>query len=75
VHPVLQFDFDGGFLYSDYQPRQHISFHVLAGGTIMAEWRKHPRLEFGIKVTNQETSAVSTMSDISMVGCFVKEAG
>ena len=40
----------------------------------MADWRKHPRLEFGIKVVNKETNAVATMSDISVGGCFVKES-
>lgn len=40
----------------------------------MADWRKHPRLEFGIKVINKETNAVATMSDISVGGCFVKES-
>lgn len=40
----------------------------------MAEWRKHPRLEFGIKIINKETNAVATMSDISVGGCFVREA-
>jgi hypothetical protein len=40
----------------------------------MADWRKHPRLEFGIKVINKETNAVATMSDISVGGCFVRES-
>jgi hypothetical protein len=40
----------------------------------MAEWRSHPRLEFGIKVVNKENNEVGMMRDISVGGCFIKKS-
>lgn len=40
----------------------------------MAEWRAHPRLEFGIKVVNKDTDEVGIMKDISVGGCFIKKS-
>jgi len=40
----------------------------------MAEWRAHPRLEFGIKVVNKENNEVGIMRDISVGGCFIKKS-
>ena len=37
----------------------------------MPEWRTHPRLEFGIKVVNKDSSEIGTMKDISVGGCFI----
>ena len=40
----------------------------------MAEWRVHPRLEFGIKVMNKSNNEVSMMRNISVSGCFIDES-
>ena len=37
----------------------------------MPEWRTHPRLEFGIKVVNKDSSEIGTMKDISVGGCLI----
>ena len=40
----------------------------------MAEWRVHPRLEFGIKVVNKNINEVGVMKDISVGGCFINKS-
>ena len=40
----------------------------------MTECRFHPRLEFGIRVVNKETTQVGNVSDISVGGCFIRES-
>ena len=47
---------------------------VLAEEYPMAEWRVHPRLEFGIKVMNKNNNKTSMMKDISVGGCFIDES-
>jgi len=37
----------------------------------MAEWRIHPRLEFGLKVIKRNTHEIGMMRDISVGGCFI----
>jgi hypothetical protein len=38
------------------------------------EWRAHPRLDFGIKVMNKDTSEIGMMRDISVGGCFIHKS-
>jgi hypothetical protein len=38
------------------------------------ELRIHPRLEFGIKVVNKDSSEVGMMKDISVGGCFIHKS-
>lgn len=40
----------------------------------MTEWRAHPRLEFGIRVENKDSSEVGIMRDISVGGCFIHKS-
>ncbi len=40
----------------------------------MPEWRAHPRLAFGIKVVNKNSSEVGIMKDISLGGCFINRS-
>lgn len=40
----------------------------------MAEWRVHPRLEFGIKVVNKSNDETGVMKDISVGGCYINKS-
>ena len=40
----------------------------------MPEWRSHPRLPFGMKIVNTNSSEVGMIRDISLGGCFINRS-